>query len=113
MDKREPNFQNYSTYFKHRVGKTGGGLATFVRNDLISYKKTFNIFFEGQLEVLSKNKFLYLGFKRLINLKFSFLHFFFNIIVLLESGQLKNSLYSTSNIFSFFELIGRKVAASA
>ena len=51
MDEREPKFIKYSTYFNHRVGKTGGGLETLVRNDLILYRKMLKKFGDGQLQV--------------------------------------------------------------
>ena len=60
-----------------------------------------------------RKKFLYPGFRRLLNLKYSFAFSFMNIFVLLESILLKNSLYITSSVFSLCELIGKKFTASA
>ena len=50
-DSREPHLVNYTPYFKHRESSTGGGLAIFVRNDLMVINKCLDIFEEGKLEI--------------------------------------------------------------
>ena len=61
-----------------------------------------------------REKFLYLEFKRLLNLKYSFCNKFYEYFRFTRvRSTKKNSLYMTSNVFSLCELFGRKFAASA
>ena len=66
------------------------------------------------LNYYRRKKLLYLGFKRLLNLKHSFCNQFYEYFRFTRvRSTKKNSLYLTSNVFSLCELIGRKFAASA
>jgi len=47
----EPSFINYRAYWWHRVGKTGGGTAVLVRNDVAVLDSSLNLYREGLLEV--------------------------------------------------------------
>ena len=47
---RLPSFVNYTSFFKLRLNRQGGGLAFLIRNDLCVMDKTLEDFPEGQLE---------------------------------------------------------------
>ena len=47
----EPSFINYTSYFNHRINKSGGGTAILVRNDICAQVKDLNKFQNGQLEI--------------------------------------------------------------
>ena len=60
-DAREPQLINYSPYYKHRQTTTGGGLAIFVRNDIMCIPKALEEYEDGKLEIqaitiISKDK---------------------------------------------------------
>ena len=48
---REPQLINYSPFFHHRLSSTGGGLAFYIRNDIMCLEKPLNKFENGKLEI--------------------------------------------------------------
>ena len=49
----EPSFINYTSYFNHRINKSGGGTAILVRNDICAQAKDLNQYPNGGLEIQS------------------------------------------------------------
>ena len=48
---KEPTFINYTCYFRHKEGRTGGGLAILVRNDVNAKYKKLDYLKLGKLAV--------------------------------------------------------------
>ena len=71
-------------------------------------------FFFEVCTIEEKSSFIYLGFKRLLNLNYSFCNYFYDYFRFTRvMSTEKKILYMTTNVFSLCELIGSKFGASA